>query len=95
MALLLKLPALTRVKITVIIQTEGSAQQLKFVPQALGGQSVTGESSSKALFVVGDAFLDAASCAPLSQLSGYTVDGFLCCPENALPTPKNYVADGE
>ena len=56
---------------------------------------VIGESSSKALFVVGNAFLDAATCEPLSQLSGYTVDGFLCCPEDALPKPKNYVSDGE
>lgn len=67
-------------------------------PTSPGGQSVagvTGESSSKALFVVGNSFLDAATCEPLSQLSGYTVDGFLCCPEDTLPKPKDYVQDGE
>ena len=63
-----------------------------------GGQSaagVTGESTSKALLVVGGAFLDAASCQRLSQTSGYNVDGFLCCPDNDLPSPKDFVSGGE
>ena len=63
-----------------------------------GGQSaagVTGESSNKALLVVGGAFLDAATCQRLSQTSGYNVDGFICCPDNDLPSPKDFVSGGE
>ncbi|KAL9981759.1 hypothetical protein ACROYT_G010506 [Oculina patagonica] len=62
-----------------------------------GGQSfagVTGESSNKALLVVGGAFLDAATCQILSQTSGYNVDGFLCCPSDNLPSPKDFLSDG-
>ncbi|KAL9981751.1 hypothetical protein ACROYT_G010496 [Oculina patagonica] len=61
-----------------------------------GGQSfagVTGESSNKALLVVGGAFLDAATCQRLSQTSGYNVDGFLCCPSDNLPSPKDFLSD--
>ena len=67
-------------------------------PTSPGGQSVagvTGESSNKALLVVGDTFLDAATCQRLSQTSGYNVDGFLCCLDDDLPTPKDFVSDGE
>ena len=67
-------------------------------PTSPGGQSVvgvTGGSSNKALLVVGGTFLDAATCQRLSQTSGYNVDGFLCCPDDDLPTPKDFVSDGE
>ena len=67
-------------------------------PTSPGGQSVagiTGESPNKALLVVGDTFLDSATCQILSQTSGYDVDGFLCCPDNDLPAPKDFVRDGE
>lgn len=48
-------------------------------PSSPGGQSVagvTGGSLTKALLVVGDTFVDAATCQRLSQISSYTVDGF-------------------
>ncbi|KAL9981733.1 hypothetical protein ACROYT_G010476 [Oculina patagonica] len=66
-------------------------------PTSPGGQSVagvTGESLNKALLVEGGAFLDAATCKRLSRTSGYNVDGFLCCPSDDLPSPKNFVSDG-
>ena len=68
------------------------------LPSSLGGQSVagvTGGSLTKALLVVGDTFVDAATCQRLSQISSYTVDGFLCCPTGDLPSPKDFVSDGE
>ncbi len=43
----------------------------------------------------GGTFLDAATCQRLSQTSGYNVDGFLCCPNDDLPSPKDFVSDGE
>ena len=67
-------------------------------PSSPGGQSVagvTGGSLTKALLVVGDTFVDAATCQRLSQISSYTVDGFLCCPTGDLPSPKDFVSDGE
>ena len=67
-------------------------------PSSPGGQSVagvTGGSLTKALLVVGDTFVDAATCQRLSQISSYTVDGFLCCPTGDLPSPKDVVSDGE
>lgn len=67
-------------------------------PSSPSGQSVagvTGGSLTKALLVVGDAFVDAATCQRLSQISSYTVDGFLCCPTGDLPRPKDFVSDGE
>ncbi|KAL9981752.1 hypothetical protein ACROYT_G010497 [Oculina patagonica] len=66
-------------------------------PTSPGGQSVagvTGESLNKALLVEGGTFLDSATCQRLSQFSGYNVDGFLCCPSNNLPSPKDFVSDG-
>lgn len=39
--------------------------------------------------------MDAATCQRLSQISRYTVDGFLCCPTGDLPSPKDFVSDGE
>ena len=67
-------------------------------PSSPGGQSVAGVTSgslTKALLVVGDTFVDAATCQRLSQISSYTVDGFLCCPTGDLPSPKDFVSDGE
>ncbi|XP_078362974.1 uncharacterized protein LOC144647098 [Oculina patagonica] len=65
-------------------------------PTSPGGQSVvgvTGESSNKALLVEGGTFLDSATCQGLLQTSGYNVDGFLCCPSDDLPSPKDFVSD--
>ena len=67
-------------------------------PTSPGGQSVagvTGDSSNKALLVVGGTFLDSATCQRLTTISGYNVDGFLCCPDDDLPAPKDFVTDGE
>ena len=67
-------------------------------PSSPGGQSVAGViggSLTKAVLVVGDTFVDAATCQRLSQISSYTVDGFLCCPTGDLPSPKDFVSDGE
>ena len=68
-------------------------------PESPGHQSaagVVGESPDKALLVAGDAFVDVATCQmkSLSQLSGWTVDGVLCCADDDTPPPKDFVEDG-
>ena len=67
-------------------------------PTSPGGQSVagvTGESPNKALLVVDGTFLDAATCQRLPRTSDYNVDGFLCCPDDNLPTPNHFINGGE
>ena len=99
MILLLSKPRVsTRAQITAIIQAEGLCTAAEVCPSSPGGQSVagvTGRSLTKALLVVGDTFVDTATCQRLSQISSYTVDGFLCCPTGDLPSPKDFVSDGE
>ncbi|KAL9976575.1 hypothetical protein ACROYT_G013895 [Oculina patagonica] len=68
-------------------------------PASPGNQSVagvTGESSNKILDIVGRVFLNPATCQE-AQLSGPTEelwDGFVCCPKDEFPSPKDFISDG-